>query len=60
MSEPRIFLSAGEASGDLYGAHLVLALKKRYPEATFLGVGGAKMADAGVDLPPDSSLGDLV
>ena len=45
-----ILMIAGEASGDLYGAHLVDALKKRYPEANFFGVGGAKMKASGVDI----------
>ena len=41
---------AGEASGDLYGAHLVSAFKKRYTEAEFFGVGGARMKAAGVEI----------
>lgn len=46
----KILIIAGEASGDLYGAHLVSAIKERDPEAVFLGVGGAKMKEAGVDI----------
>lgn len=46
----KILIIAGEASGDLYGAHLVLALKKRHPEAKFSGVGGAEMTKAGVEI----------
>ena len=41
---------AGEASGDVYGAHLVSAFKKRYPEVRFSGVGGARMEAAGVEI----------
>lgn len=46
----KILIIAGEASGDLYGAHLVSAIKKRDPKAEFLGVGGAEMKEAGVDI----------
>lgn len=49
----RIFLSAGEASGDAHGAALVRALKARAPDAEFEGLGGTAMADAGMDLHHD-------
>ena len=42
-----IFLSAGEASGDLYGAQLTTELRTRLPQATFLGLGGTEMEQAG-------------
>jgi lipid-A-disaccharide synthase len=44
---PRIFLSAGEASGDHYGAALIQELQKTYPRAHFVGLGGAQMRSAG-------------
>ena len=44
---PRIFLSAGEASGDTYGAALITALRAHLPEATFTGLGGTHMEQAG-------------
>ncbi|MCX7981286.1 MAG: lipid-A-disaccharide synthase [Syntrophales bacterium] len=47
---PLFFISAGEASGDLHGAHLVKAVKEMAPHARFLGMGGKKMAEAGVEL----------
>ena len=47
LPNPRIFLSAGEASGDAYGAALISALKRHLPGATFTGLGGAAMAVAG-------------
>lgn len=39
---------AGEASGDLHGASLVKALRCLSPDLEILGIGGAKMKDAGV------------
>ncbi|MHB0912502.1 MAG: lipid-A-disaccharide synthase [Armatimonadota bacterium] len=51
----RILISAGEASGDLYGAKLALAVRERLPDAQISGIGGARMREAGVDLLFDSS-----
>jgi lipid-A-disaccharide synthase len=45
---PRIFLIAGEASGDQLGAHLMRALRVSRPEVTFFGVGGEAMACEGL------------
>lgn len=44
---PRILVSAGEPSGDLHGAEVVAALRRRWPTATIEGVGGPRMASAG-------------
>src|SRR5271165_900286 len=46
----RIFISAGEPSGDLHGANLIEALRARLPEAEFVGFGGPKMSEAGAKL----------
>ena len=45
---PVIGLVAGEASGDLLGAHLVEALKARRPDLCFEGIAGPRMMAAGV------------
>ncbi|MGC2195810.1 MAG: lipid-A-disaccharide synthase, partial [Terriglobales bacterium] len=49
MSPVRILISAGEASGEMYGAQLIEALRRRDPTLEFFGVGGQRMRDAGCD-----------
>ena len=44
-----VFISVGEASGDVYGAMLVEALKKKDPTITCAGMGGAIMREKGFD-----------
>jgi lipid-A-disaccharide synthase len=50
---PTIFISAGEASGEHYGALLIAALQKKLAaagqSATFTGMGGPRMRTAGLD-----------
>ena len=51
---PKLFmLIAGEASGDLLAAELVVALRSQLPDAKFIGAGGPKMVAAGVHLAFD-------
>src|SRR3954447_20730554 len=46
----RIFLSAGEPSGDLHCANLLTALRDVDPTVTAAGFGGERMRKAGYDL----------
>jgi lipid-A-disaccharide synthase len=46
----RVFISAGEPSGDLHGANLIRALKQRQPDVEIIGFGGDRMAAAGCRL----------
>jgi lipid-A-disaccharide synthase len=50
---PTIFISAGEASGEQYGALLIDALQRQLAAAgqtaTFFGMGGPRMAAAGLE-----------
>jgi lipid-A-disaccharide synthase len=63
MSSVRILVSAGEASGEMYGARLMEALRRlagegaratRNQELEFFGVGGDRMRAAGCDTVVDA------
>jgi len=54
MLHVRILISAGEASGEMYGAQLIEALRRREPALEFFGVGGDRMRATGCDTVVDS------
>jgi lipid-A-disaccharide synthase len=45
-----IGIVAGEASGDLLGSHLMIALKKVHTDLKFVGIGGPRMQSAGMEV----------
>ena len=49
----KFFFSAGEPSGDIHAAALIETIKKRAPDAEFIGLGGPKMEQAGCQLVAD-------
>jgi len=49
LDRAHVMIVAGEASGDLHGANLIRALKRRQPALRFSGIGGAEMRSAGVE-----------
>jgi lipid-A-disaccharide synthase len=47
---PTLFISAGEASGEHYGAMLMESLRKQSPtKLNFIGMGGPRMVESGLD-----------
>lgn len=44
----KIYLIAGEPSGDLLGSRFMRAVKEKHPESEFMGVGGESMEKAGL------------
>ncbi|WP_340121220.1 lipid-A-disaccharide synthase [Methylobacter svalbardensis] len=55
MNPLKILFSAGESSGDQHAANMFLELQKQQPDIKGLGMGGAKMAQAGIDIRYDSA-----
>lgn len=57
----KILIAAGESSGDLHGATLAEVLRQREPDIALAGIGGPRMASAGVeiirDLTPHAAVG---
>ena len=46
-TRPKIFISAGEASGEHYAAQLIPAIRKLIPDAELFGLGGKRMEALG-------------
>jgi lipid-A-disaccharide synthase len=51
----RLLICAGEASGENYGAQLIVALRRRVPSLEFFGLGGERMRAAGCDTVADTA-----
>ena len=49
----KIFVSAGEVSGDVHGSYLVRALKLPRPDIQFYGIGSDRLAAEGVEIKFD-------
>ncbi len=45
----RVFIIAGETSGDMHGAALMREMKTRRPDIVFGGIGGPRMAEQGIE-----------
>jgi lipid-A-disaccharide synthase len=45
-----ILIVAGESSGDKHGARLVREFRAGHPDVSFFGVGGPRLAEAGVEI----------
>ena len=50
----KVFLSAGEASGDLHGSYLVRAIKAKNPAVRITCLGGPRLQQAGAEVLVDN------
>ncbi len=50
-----VVIIAGEASGDLHGSKLVMAMRRKNKDLFFCGIGGQALKDAGVRILVDAS-----
>lgn len=46
----KVFISAGDVSGDFHASHLVKALQDRIPDVVFWGIGRKKLKEVGVNV----------
>jgi len=60
VDAPTIMLVAGEASGDLHGAAVCRGLKGLAPDCRLVGMGGSRMAAAGMELLVDVTASAVV
>jgi lipid-A-disaccharide synthase len=51
----KFLIVAGEASSDMYGAEVARAIRRKFDDAQFYGLGGPRMRNAGVELEGDIS-----
>jgi lipid-A-disaccharide synthase len=50
INKKSVMIIAGEASGDIHGSRLVMAIHKRDSAIFFYGIGGRALRDAGVKI----------
>ncbi|MBL7208146.1 MAG: lipid-A-disaccharide synthase, partial [Desulfobacterales bacterium] len=50
LNKKSVMIIAGEASGDIHGSRLVMAMHKRNSGLFFYGIGGRVLRDAGVKI----------
>ena len=55
METKKIFISAGETSGDIHGSNLIREIHKKNPSITFHGLGRNRMVQAGMHCIHDMS-----
>src|SRR5215469_8310391 len=55
MRQPKILISAGEASGDRYAAMVVEELRRLWPDAEFFGCTGPRLREVGVRTVVDAA-----
>jgi len=51
----QIMIIAGEASGDMHAAEMILALRQKRPQLEAYGMGSARMREAGIELLVDAN-----
>jgi len=49
LPHSKVFLFAGEQSGDIHGSKLIEAIRRSYPHLSIVGVGGPKMRKKGLE-----------